>query len=114
MRDLKIKDGDLVVSENDLNLVEGSKLLEQKVQLLLGTMQGEWFLDEEEGVDQNLLFAKNPDEDMLQDAIYQVLRQLDDSFEIDDFTINRDERTLKIDFTAHTENGDKVVINRKI
>ena len=108
MKDLKIKDGDLVLNNGDIGMVSDKELLVQKVELLLATMQGEWFLDEEEGINRELIFVKenNLDEDMLQDAVYQVLMQVDETFEIDEFNANYVDRILIINFKAHNETDE--------
>ena len=112
MKDLKIKDGDLVLNNGDIGMVSDKELLVQKVELLLATMQGEWFLDEEEGINRELIFVKenNLDEDMLQDAVYQVLMQVDEKFELDEFSADYVNRNLTINFKAHNDT-DEIEIN---
>ena len=112
MKDLKIKDGDLVLNNGDIGMVSDKELLVQKVELLLATMQGEWFLDEEEGINRELIFVKenNLDEDMLQDAVYQVLMQVDETFELDEFSADYVNRNLTINFKAHNDT-DEIEIN---
>ena len=112
MKDLMIKDGDLVLSNGDIGMVSDKALLAQKVELLLSTMQGEWFLNEEEGINRELIFVKENrlDEDMLQDAVYQVLMQVDDTFEMDEFNASYVDRNLTINFKAHNDT-DEIEIN---
>lgn len=104
MKDIRIKDGDIVIENNDIVLVQDSGLLAQKVELLLATMKGEWFLNEDEGINRELIFVKenNLDEEMLQDAVYDVLMQIDETFEIDEFEVDYSNRNLMIRFVAHT------------
>ena len=50
---------DLVIQNGELQLVEGTDLLRQTVQTVLNTNKGEWFLDEDEGINfRNILGKK--------------------------------------------------------
>lgn len=47
---LKIRDGDLVITNNEIELVEGKELTRQTIQSVLSTNKGEWKFDTEEGI----------------------------------------------------------------
>lgn len=47
---LKIRDGDLVITNNEIELVEGNELTKQTIQSVLSTNKGEWKFDTEEGI----------------------------------------------------------------
>ena len=44
--------GDVIVNKNKIEMVEGSDLIIQKIQQILLTNYGEWWLDKREGLDQ--------------------------------------------------------------
>lgn len=48
---LKIRNGDLVITNNEIELVEGNELTRQTIQSVLSTNKGEWKFDTEEGID---------------------------------------------------------------
>lgn len=48
---LKVRNGDLVITNNEIELVEGNELKRQTIQSVLSTNKGEWFFDAEEGID---------------------------------------------------------------
>lgn len=57
---LKISNGDLVITNNEIELVEGKELKSQTIQSVLSTNKGEWLFDTEEGIDfQNILGERN-------------------------------------------------------
>lgn len=51
--------GDVVIKGSDILMVEGSELLAQKVRTVLGTNKGEWFANEDEGIDNRVILGKN-------------------------------------------------------
>lgn len=53
--------GDISVSNNQIDMVEGNELLRQKVRQVLGTNKGEWFADVDEGINfRNILGKHKP------------------------------------------------------
>ena len=56
---LKLNDGDLVITNNEIELVEGDELTVQTIQQVLSTNKGEWIFDSEEGINFDNIFGKN-------------------------------------------------------
>ena len=97
------QNGDVVIKNNQIELVENMELLVQTLKQVLNTNLGEWFGDEEEGVDYKVILTKNPNYELIQDSIntaaQKVAEMLDLELETDDFTFEVDGRNLAIAFT---------------
>ena len=78
MKDLKIVNGDVVIGNHDVQLVSGKELTMQKIQLILGTNQGEWLLDENEGINFRVILTKHPSEEELLSTLQESLKQIKD------------------------------------
>ena len=50
--------GDLLIENGEIQMVHGADLTKQTIKSVLGTKNGEWFLDWEEGIDYNAIFGK--------------------------------------------------------
>lgn len=111
MKGFKLDDnGDIVIKNNQISMIDGNELLQQTVKSVLGTNKGEWFLNENEGIFFKNIFGKTIDEDVIRNEILQGLLQVDSSFFISKFNIALDAatRNLKIEFAATNDNGDEV------
>lgn len=96
--------GDVVIKGNRIQMVEGNNLKAQTIRQVIGTNLGEWFGNEEEGMDFSLLLTKNPDPEMIQDAIQTAIHQVDENMDITDFNLTMEGRKAKITFTAKSDN----------
>lgn len=110
MKSFKLdSNGDVVINKNNqIELVEGMELLKQTLKQVLNTNLGEWFNDEEEGIDYHVVLTKNPNYDLIQDTINTAVQQVANSqnveIETDNFTFSTKGRELTISFTM-TVNG---------
>lgn len=95
--------GDLLIENNALQMVDGDELLRQKVQEVINTNKGEWFSDWEQGIDFSNILGKGVTEEAVMLEIEDGLRQVDESFYITDFTMEKVGRTLRVQFTASNE-----------
>ena len=99
--------GDVVITNNQIELVEGVELIAQTLRQVIGTNLGEWFGDEEEGVDFQVILTKNPNYDLIRDTINTAVNKVADSLnvaiETDNFTFEAYERNLDISFTLTVE-----------
>lgn len=102
--------GDIVIENNEISLVFGDSLLQQKVRSVLGTNHEEWFLDWDEGVDFDNLLGKGVNEELIRYEIEKGLAQVDSSFSISEFSVEIDtrNRTAKVSFKAQTSDGEEV------
>lgn len=101
--------GDLLIENNDISLVVGDSLLQQKVQTVLRTNLKEWFFDWEQGIDFSNLLGKNTTAELVRHEIERGLAQVDASFEITEFSYTADTmaRTASVSFRARTASGEE-------
>ena len=59
MTGFKLKDGDLVITNNEIELVEGDELTVQTIQSVLSTNKGEWIFDTDEGIEFDNILGKH-------------------------------------------------------
>lgn len=107
MKSFSTVNGDVVV-ENTIKIVEGSELLRQKVERVIGTNLKEWIFDKEEGIDFSVIFCKNPNEDEIRDTIENALTRIDNTFAITDFNLIINKRKATVEFHAVNADGEEV------
>lgn len=102
--------GDVVIENNQISIVVGDKLTQQKVTTVLKTNLREWFFDWDEGIDRSNLLGKNKNEELARYEIDRGLKQVDETFVITEFSYEVDmpHRTAKITFKAQNKNGEEV------
>lgn len=102
--------GDVVIENNEISIVVGDDLLQQKVWTILHTNLKEWFFDWEQGIDFNNLLGKETDGELVRYEIERGLAQVDSTFTITDFEYTEDRvaRKSKVSFRAMTETGEEV------
>lgn len=114
MKDFLLNEqGDILIENSDIAFIEENKELCQKIQQIINTNLGEWFLDESEGIDFRSILTKNPNMDLVRDNIQNALLQIEDGLEIETFDYEIRERTINITFTIKRENGEQVTITQK-
>lgn len=93
-----------------IQLAKDNEIIAQKILIRLGTVKGEWFWDNEFGIDFDYIIGKNITEDMIKSQIQLGINQVDSSFYLSDFKVEIDKRkrTSVIDFTV-SSNGEKIV-----
>ncbi|EST12039.1 DUF2634 domain-containing protein [Sporolactobacillus laevolacticus] len=70
-----IIDGDLVMKNGEIQMVEGDEELAQSVESILKTRQGEFFMDTEFGLNRDNLLGKQADQDGAHDDIVEAIAQ---------------------------------------
>jgi hypothetical protein len=102
--------GDVLIENNEISIVVGESLTQQKVATVLKTALREWLFDWEQGIDRDNLLGKNTNEELARYEIERGLLQVDSTFTITEFAyeVDRATRTAKITFKAQTENGEEV------
>ena len=102
--------GDVVIENNDISLVYGDSLLQQKVWSVLRTNLREWFFDWGQGVDFSNLLGKNTNAELVRYEVERGLRQVDETFVITDFSyeVDRAARKAMVTFKARNESGENV------
>ncbi|GGF77188.1 hypothetical protein GCM10010912_22830 [Paenibacillus albidus] len=113
MQSLKIDaSGDLVITGGELQMVTGPEEIAQCCKLVLGTNQGEWFLDPELGIDFSRITGKGVTADEVRSEMTAGILQEPRVSEVNDVvvTFDRPNRTVTADITATAVNGDVVTI----
>ena len=102
--------GDVVMKNNQIEIVEGVELIAQTIKSVLNTNLGEWFGDKEEGIDYQVILTKNPNYDLIQDTINTAVQKVADSLnvtlETNDFTFEVVGRNITVAFIL-TVNEEK-------
>lgn len=106
--------GDVVITNNKIEYVEGVELIAQTIKQVLNTNLGEWFNDKKEGIDFHVILTKNPNYDLIQDTINTAVQQVADSLnvklETDNFTFDLKGRSLTITFLLTVNKKDNTSI----
>lgn len=103
--------GDVIIENNKIKMVDGTELISQTIQTVLGTNKNEWFLNIDEGIDFNNLLGKKKNDEIIRNEIIQGLQQVDSSFVLETFNcdFDRKHRKLIINFKAKNSAGETVV-----
>lgn len=109
MYDFKLSEsGDVTIKNNKIITIDSGELLAQQVQMILSTNQGEWWLNENEGIPFKEILIKNPDYNLIRDYIKYALIQIDSTLEMSDYSYELKDRTLYIKFKI---NGEEAALN---
>lgn len=108
------ENGDVVIRNGDIVMCGGDDLTAQTCRTTIGTNKGEWFLNEDEGINFRNVLAKNPNFDLIRDEILSGLLQVDSTFTMQSFEYDLDWKTRKliIDFKAQNSEGREVSISK--
>lgn len=115
MKDLRLDaQGDLVVEENDLALVNDIEELKQRLKIALSIHKNEWFLDVDAGINYIDVLGKKNSEPELKKEMLKIINSFD---EIDEVTslesaYNGTDRKLIINFKAKTVDGE--ILNMQV
>lgn len=72
MTGFRLNNGDLVITNGEIELVENSELKAQTIQQVLSTNKGEWLFDTEEGIDFDVILGKHrTKKETAKDALYR-------------------------------------------
>lgn len=109
MKSLLLSNGDLVISQGDLQLVEGNDEIKQCVEVSLGTNRAEWFLNPEIGLSFEHVLGKATD-DQISAEISLAISQEPRINTIEVLEIARDNkrRKLEVYFEGTTVDGDTI------
>ena len=75
MQSPKLLNGDLVIENGELLLIDGAEEIAQCCEIVLGTNKGEWFLNPQLGIDFNTLNNKAVSVEAVREQIRSGLRQ---------------------------------------
>ena len=106
-----MENGDILISRNEIQMVNGNELLRQTVESVLQTNKREWFLNWEEGINFYNILGKRRSDEIIKNEIAKGLLQVDSSFVIEEFNISVNGREMQIAFTAKNSNGDVISVS---
>ena len=121
----KLENGDIVIGKksgntisprgNQIQLVKDNELLAQKFLIVLGTNIGEWFWNENLGINYDFIIGKGITEDMIRSQIEVGIHQVDPNMFLSDFKVNfnKAKRTANITFIVE-DSGGKIAKIEKI
>lgn len=106
MKDLKLKNGDLVFNR-DLELNDEIEELRQRIKTALSINKSEWFLDLSLGIPWIKLMRQRGQQERLKREIAKKIGSFDEIESVEKLELNYDRtsRSLKIDFEVRTETG---------
>lgn len=105
--------GDLVMQNGEIQMVEDGEELAQSVESILKTRQGEFFMDTEFGLNCDNLLGKQADQDAAHDDIVEAVAQEERIATVDSitFTDDRNDRTRTVSLTmTKADDGQTVSI----
>ncbi|MBC2077690.1 DUF2634 domain-containing protein [Listeria booriae] len=108
MKDLLIKNGDLVFTGTDFRLVEGSEQLRQNVESILKTAQGEYFLDEDLGLNRENILGKGFDEELARTDIVEAIGQEERIEEVTEIDFVKHRRELQVNLKMTKADDEKI------
>ena len=114
MKDLQLKDGDLVIRQNDISLVYGRDEVAQSILNALGTNREEFELEPDMGIEFFNILGKGKTEEDIQAEIFEGLSQEERIETVDDILVTFDSVNRKVDirFSVTTVEGD--IINGEV
>ena len=106
MKSFKLdNNNDVVINNNQIELVEDLDLIIQTLRNVLNTNLGEWFGNEDEGIDYSVILTKSPNYELIEDTINTAVQYVADMYGIEleiedlDCNVNSRTRTLYVTFT---------------
>lgn len=97
--------GDIVFENGNIALIEDNELKAQTLRTTMGTNKGEWFLNEDEGVDFGFLIGKGITDEMRLAQCADACRQVDEKLYISDYhsEVDKQTRASVLYFTARDD-----------
>jgi len=103
--------GDVVINDNKIEYVSGVELVAQTLRQVLNTNLGEWFGNEDEGIDFSVVLTKNPNYELIQDTIDTAVQYVADmlgvELEADNYSYSTDGRQLTVTMDITYTDGDE-------
>jgi hypothetical protein len=106
--------GDLDLTGHRLNLITGEAAIEQQVRLRCRYFEGEWFLDERQGIPYfRSILIKAPDLALVESLFRTAIRTTPGISAVNsvDLTLDKPTRTLTVEFTATMDTGEVLVFS---
>lgn len=106
--------GDVLIESGKISMTSGTDLTAQTLQTVAGTNKGEWFLNEDEGIDFDSVIGKGITEDMQRAEMSDACKQVDENLQLTEFHRELDKKTraATLYFTAVNQSGETISVER--
>lgn len=106
--------GDVLIESGKITMTSGTDLTAQTLQTVAGTNKGEWFLNEDEGIDFDSVIGKGITEDMQRAEMSDACKQVDENLQLTEFHRELDKKTraATLYFTAVNQSGEEIRVER--
>lgn len=113
MKGFKIVNGDISITDNQIDMVEGTELEVQTIKSVLQTNKGEDIFDSSEGINFRQVLGKGITSDMVKTQVKSGINQVNPDYIIEDFdySIDKANRKSTTTFTARKTDGSAITIN---
>lgn len=101
--------GDIVISKNDISVVEAQKEIAQQISQILKSNNGEWVFNENYGINFHNLLVKTIDDEIIIDEINKGLAQCSGDVSLDTIDIKVDRQTRKLSVSFHAHIGAEII-----
>lgn len=108
---MDLSTNDLLISNGDLSIVDGTDAIAQDLQQTLQVWLGEWFLDTSVGIPfKQQILVKNPVIDLVQADIINAAQAVPGIVEIQEISMDYDNanRAITINLVAMDSNGEVI------
>jgi hypothetical protein len=103
--------GDFILENGSFVLLEGDEQLAQEVRMSVQTAKGEYFLDLDEGLDREPLFAKDFDENNGRNSIIESLMNTSEVLAVENISFAKVNRVLLVDISLSKDDGTIINVN---
>ena len=113
MKGFELSNGDLSITNNEIDMIEGAELDVQTIGCVISTNKGEWIYNAEEGIDFDAVLGKHTNADSAKSEIAEGIAQVDETLKIDKFSysVDKETRESNISFTAKNSNDETLEIS---
>lgn len=110
MKDLRFKDGDLVLTKDDFSMVSGIDEVGQCIESTLGTNLGEFVLEPDLGIEYLNMLGKGVTDEDIQAEVFAGLSQEERIDTVEEIVVTRDNVTRKtsVRFSASVDTGETI------
>ena len=105
--------GDIVIENGQLVMISGNELKAQTLRTVMGTNKGEWFYNNDEGIDFSFMLGKGITDEMRLAQCKDACSQVDESLYVSEFNCEVENKTRKstIQFVAKNDNNTEITFS---
>lgn len=113
MKGFKIIDGDVSITDGNIDMAEDTELEIQTMKTVLMTSKGEDVFDDTEGINLRQILGKGITDDMVKTQAQSGVNQVNADYTIEDFSFDVDNATrhATVKFTAKKTNGAAISVS---